>query len=228
MPVMLQTCQANLLDDLDDENGLVYPSSSTQRWINDACSDIAKRAECLWTTVNINTVGGQAVTVLEVAKPIIRVHRITWTFDGVQIYPLEFRTVNDMDSVWGIWQTQPSAWPAYCSFWESPPVLTVQLFPVPSPSGTMSVWYYRNSTPCVNPPDYLDIPEGWEPTARQYAKYMALRRTADPRWQEERELYEAGLESLIAATRQYHDQASGQVTSGGAGMPWWMFGGDQY
>lgn len=216
--VTLQQCQQNIWDDLDDPNGQYWQASSLTRWINDACSDVAKRAECLQETDQIPTVAAVKTQVMATTNSIIRVHRAEWTPDNVQIYPLEIRNINEMDSIWGIYQNIQNAWPSWIVFWQEPPVLLAQYYPVPGGNGFLNIWYYRNAIPVANPTDLLDLPDGWEPCARFYAEYMALRRAGDPRWSELRDLYEENLLALKTATRTYTD-AAGQIspqTYGGA------------
>jgi hypothetical protein len=226
MAITLEQFIGNVQDDLDDPNGNYLQPASITRWCNDGCYDIAKRAECLLQEDQEPTTGTVGTFIIATTFDIVRIHRLEWTMDNVQVYPLELRNINEMDTIWAQFQSQPGAWPSWATFWQEPPLLRVQLFPVPGGDGTLNIWYYRypNFLNVNNQSATLDIPAGYEPLVRQYAKFMALRRMADPRWSEERDLYEENLSTLIDNSRQYND-AGGQFMPGpfsaGYSDPWY-------
>jgi hypothetical protein len=54
-----------------------------------------------------------------------------------------------------------------------------------------------------------------------YAMYRALRKDADPRWQDSKKDYEDKLIALVDSSRTYQDQA-GTFSTGQQALPQWL------
>jgi hypothetical protein len=102
-----------------------------------------------------------------------------------------------------------------------PPTLSIYLFPVPSQVGNLNVFYYRLPATAAADGDVLEIVEGYWDLVTLFAEVQALRKDADPRFADARQLYEAKIGEMIDMTRHYHDQ-QGYVTSGRTWLPGWL------
>jgi hypothetical protein len=95
--------------------------------------------------------------------------------------------------------------------WGYPPSLKLVLYPIPSESSSLKVFYYAiptdipidGSTPNVD----ISLPTGREELVVDFAEYMALRKARDQRWQEAKTLYDEKVQSMIDQTRRWSDQA---------------------
>lgn len=223
MATTLATELTNLGIDLDDANQNYFTSTNLTLWINQACEDIARRAECLMDTITIATTTNQAI--YPAPADTIRINEVTYSpNDPTQIYPLQYKGRQEMSSIWYVNQTTPGTYPSYYTTWSQPPIIFVQVYPVPSQPGVLQYWYYRLPKPVVLTTDLLDIPDGYESCVRSYARYCARRQAGDPIWQDDKALYEETLSTLITNSRNWTD-ASGSFSMGGAMVPGWLYGG---
>jgi len=159
---------------------------------------------------------------------VYRIYRIEFVPTGSQDnYTVEFRGYMEMDQIWGINQQWPASYPLYYTMWKVPPTMQIVLYPVPAQAGTLNVYYYEQITPVVSGTDPLDVLEGWEDVVYDYAVYRALRKDADPRWQEFKGTYEDKLLAMIDTTRTFQDQA-GTFTTGQAALPSWLISDGLY
>jgi hypothetical protein len=99
--------------------------------------------------------------------------------------------------------------------------MSIVLYPVPSQAGSLTVFYYQQIVPAVATTDNIDVLSGWEDTVHDYAVYRALRKDADPRWQDFKSTYEEKLVAMIDTTRTFQDQA-GTFTTGQSALPSWL------
>jgi hypothetical protein len=76
----------------------------------------------------------------------------------------------------------------------------------------------------VNPTDTLDCLPGYESLIYDYAVYRALRQDADPRWQDQYNLYNEGLQQMINLSRSFTDQAN-WISTGTSNVPAWLVNG---
>ncbi len=239
MPATLQLTISMLRESLDDLTGTYntsgvsgnyYTNQELTDWINDACYDIAARAECLWGSDAVTTTSN--VSTYTLPGDLIRINRVTFVpgpalSPPIQTYPLQYRMLNDMDEVWGINQITPSTYPIFYTLWGTPPSLSIQIFPVPASSGTLNFFYYRVPVSASAMTDTLDIPQGYDYVVRLYAEYMAMRKSGNPAWQDAKGLYEQGIADLISRTRSWTDQA-GTFTTGGSWLPTWLTGSGDF
>jgi hypothetical protein len=123
-------------------------------------------------------------------------------------------------------QATSYAYPNFFVPWGFPPNLTMQLYPVPSASGILNIYYYRLPAPITGTSadaTVVEVVQGYEPLIEDYAEYMALRKDADPRWQEAKQIYEETLGAMIDGTRRFHDGV-GWFSYGTNILPQWLVG----
>jgi hypothetical protein len=218
-----------LRDRLDETTARQWTDPMLRGWINDAARDIARKSETLQDREDVAVVSGTREYTLP--ADIIRVHRAEYKATGdTLVYPLEYRDFNSMDGVWHTQQEVSEATPMFFTMWGYPPTLKMVLYPTPSIAGVVKVFYYKVpanlATDGSDAGVALDCPEGWEDLILDFAEYRALRRDADPRWRESKELYDENLGAMFDTTRRWSDQAGVIVNDSGFGVPAWLVGGD--
>ena len=222
MTVQLQTAQTYVRSLLDEPNTQFWSQAELANWINEGCADAARRVEWKRTTAFVATTALTQTYVMP--TDVYRIYRCEWVPNpntGQVTYTVEFRGYMEMDQIWGINQQWPASYPLYYTLWKVPPAMNMIIYPVPSQAGTLNVYYYQQITPAVAPTDPIDALEGWEDVIYDYAAYRALRKDADPRWQEFKATYEDKLTAQLNATRTFQDQA-GTFTTGQAALPAWL------
>jgi hypothetical protein len=226
MGILLSTAITNVRSLLDEASAQFWSDSQLTSWINEGCMDSQRRAEWKegWVTLPVipNVQNFQA------PSDAIRIHRVTFIpTNSTNTYTLEFRGVMEMDQVWGIQQQWPANYPLYYTLWGQPGTSTLQIitYPVPSQSGNLNVLYYPETQTVTATNINIDAPQGFEDMVYDYAVYRALRRDADPRWQESKKDYEEKLVALIDSSRTYQDQA-GTFSTGQQALPQWLTSSD--
>lgn len=144
-----------------------YTDTEITDWINDACRDIARRAEDLHTydttiaipaytqtpsqgiptyPLNIGVQPGMTAT----TSDVLRITRVEFQVanDASQIYPLEWQTQAYMDQIWNINQISTMSYPAYWTTRGFPggtgrSAFVIQLYPQPAQGGQLNIFYYR-------------------------------------------------------------------------------------
>ena len=220
MAVTLTTMLANVRSLLDEPNPQFWSNAELTNWINEACTEMSRKIE--WkraqTTIAVSAEEQSVVGPTD----MVRIYRLTFIqTDGENTYTLENRGMMEMDQIWGINQEWPANYPLYYTTWKVPPVLSIIMYPVPSVSGTLTCYYYQLATAAVNPTDDIDVLEGYEDLVIDYTMYRALRKDADPRWQEFRDIWKDKLDDLFENSRTFQDQA-GTFTTGQAALPDWL------
>jgi Family of unknown function (DUF6682) len=236
-------------------NSTGSPSSSPQprfftdteltAWIAQGLRDISRRAEDLITkdqTISIPAFAGTgSPTSFQLLNDIIRINRVEFVpvNQTNQIYRVEPSTQNEMDQIWGTYQQNPSSYPRWYVLLGYPGgtgrnAFMIQLYPVASQAGTLNVYYYRIPTPLTdpvaNPSMYsttLDIVEGWDDLAVEYAVYKGLQKQRNPEWQARKQEYEMAVAQMIDVTRKFHDQQS-YISYGTNMLPSWLVGGGEW
>lgn len=205
---------------LDEPNAQFWTDAELTGWINEACSLVARKVEWKRATANIDT---EASTQNYTAPAdTYRIYRLEWVADNSpDTYTVEFRGYMEMDQIWGINQQWPASYPLYYTMWQTPPTMSIRLYPVPGQNGTLNVYYYQQATPVVNPGDSIDILVGWEDLIYDYTVYRALRKDSDARWSDFKQTFEDKLMDMIDTTRTFQDQA-GTFTTGQAALPDWL------
>lgn len=219
----LGDCRSDLRDRLDETSARFWDDKQLNRWINEGALDVSRRAETNYATKSITVTAGTQSYSLPTDG--FTLHYAEFTYDsGVHQYPLQFREMHEMEGYW-TFRTQQAARPEILVPQGYPPNWTCLLFPVPSQSGSLTVYYYRLAATANSDTDAVDLPAGWEDLAILYASYIALRKDKSQDWQQAKQEYEEKLLTMIDTTRKYTDQ-SGWITSGGAYVPWWLAGVD--
>lgn len=219
----------------------MYTDTELTDWINSGLRDISRRAEDLITfdtTIVISPyvpVAGQSAPTYPLPTDVIRIQRIEFVPTGAinQTYPLVASNQQQMDQVWGTYQQNPASYP---QFWVTRGypggtgrnLFSLQVYPVPSQGGTLQLYYYRMPTrigdPVADPSQYqvtLDIVEGWDDLAVDYATYKGLQKARNEMWQERRDEYNLKVEQMINVTRHFTDQPD-YFSFGTRFMPSWL------
>jgi hypothetical protein len=230
MGVTLLTARNNTRALLDEVTAQFWTDAQLNTWLNEACADAQRRAEWKEQTATIPVI--PATQTYPAPDQVLRIHRVTFQpsqqgGNNQNTYTLEYRGFMEMDQVWGINQTWPASYPLYYTLWGQPGVGTLQImtYPVPSNAGNLLVYYFPEITQTLSDTSTLDAPQGFEDMTYDYAMYRALRKDADPRWQEAKATYEDKLVSLIDSSRTYQDQ-SGTFATGQQALPQWLTAGE--
>lgn len=223
MATTLSTAIANVRSLLDEPTAAFWSNTELTRWINEACKDIARRAETNQKT-HIQTVIATTQT-FTAPSTAYRIHRIefiqTPTTSQPNTYTLEFRGYMEMDQIWGINQQWPATYPLYYTLWTKPPALKIITFPVTATPGKLKIYYYSQITTATTTASDITVLPGWEDLVYTYAVYRALRKDADPRWKDFQVSYEAKLQNMVDRTRTFQDQAN-FFSTGQAALPAWL------
>lgn len=223
--------QAQLLADvrsrIDEPTAAVASDVELRGWINEAARDIGRTAECLRAKATVAvTAGTQAYTA---PTDTIRILRVEYkaTSNNV-IVPLEHRSYNAMDNVWGHWQTISSNTPSYYTTWGYAPTLTITLYPTPTLNGSLYVFYAKYpadlATDGTAASSNVDVPNGWEDSVCDYVEFRYYLKDGNTgEAQRAKAIYEENLSKLIGATTTYVD-APGQITFDSLGFDGGYFG----
>ena len=219
----------------------MYSDTELTEWINGGLRDVSRRAEDLITFDTSITVApyvpvpGQSAPTFPLPIDVIRIQRIEFVPYGAinQTYPLMASNQQQMDQVWGTYQQNPASYP---QFWVTRGYpggtlrnqFQLQIYPVPSQGGTLQLYYYRMPIripdPVATPSNYqvtLDIVEGWDDLAVEYATYKALQKARNEMWKDRRDEYNLKVEQMINVTRQWTDQPN-YFSFGTRFMPSWL------
>ena len=201
---------------LDEDSPQFWTNAQLESWINQGCQDVARRAETLWQEVTINVT--PLVQNYPFPNDFLNVHRAEFQLSNTdQTFNLEYRGINQMDEIWGILHSLPSAWPQYFTIRGNSTLgFYLMLYPSPGSQGSLTVYYYRQAI-VVTANQNIDVQPGWEDVVFDYAVYKAKRKAEDPTWQEAFQLYNGNLAQMIDKTRNMTDQGE-QITSG---IPQW-------
>lgn len=208
---------------LGDTSGRGWSDTELNTYINEGARDVTRRAETNMTSDTVSVSSGVGL-VTGLPEGILRIYRAEWqTSDGRRV-PLDYRDINNMDAIWWDSQNRTQSQPVYFCTQGYPPVLKVQLYPVPSESGTLRVFFYALAPEATTDSDTIEVPDGWEDTVMDYAEYRAFRRDGDNRWTTALAAYEGNVQSMIERTRRYVE-ATGTIQSETPGLPAWLYGG---
>lgn len=235
MPITLADALLRIRSNIDEPVTQFWTDTELTNWVNDACRDIARRAEDLLTfDTTLAIVAGQYIYTLPTG--IIRIHRGEFVPTGsTQTYPVTASSQAEMDQIWGINQQSQSSYPSYFVTLGYPggvgsALFRLQLYPVPAQTGTLNLFYYalpyRFLDPIANPPELAKsvmVPEGWDDLVVMYASAWALRKTRDDRWKDDIQVYESKVQELIDVSRYFHDQAQTVLTSSRLNVPQWLY-----
>jgi hypothetical protein len=230
MSITLLQARTNTRQLLDEATAQFWTDAQLNTWLNEACADTQRRGEWKETVATLPVIA--ETQSYPAPDNVLRIHKIVFqpTLQGgnnQNTYTLEYRGFMEMDQVWGINQQWPASYPLYYTLWGQPGTGTMQImtYPVPSQAGNLLVYYYPEVNTAVNDTDKLDIAQGFEDMTYDYCMYRALRKDADPRWQEAKATYEEKLVSLVDSSRTYQDQA-GTFATGQQALPNWLTSGE--
>lgn len=222
-----------------------FTDTEITAWIYTGLRDVSRRVEDLHTvdqTINIPAfVPNVSPTRYALQTDVVRINRVEFVpvNQTNQIYRVEPSTQNEMDQIWGTYQENTSSYPRWYVLLGYPGGSTrsqfqIQLYPIPSQPGTLNVYYYREPTPLTdpvaNPAMYsttLDIVEGWDDLAVDYAVVKGLQKQRSPEWQMRKADYEDKINHMVDVTRRYHDQQS-YISYGTNMLPSWLVGGGEW
>src|SRR5215471_12943247 len=213
-------------------------------WLMQGLRDVARRAEVLHTvdqTITIPAYTGNAPARFPLLNDVVRINRVEYVPANQynQIYRVEPSTQNEMDQSWGTYQQNQSSYPRWYITLGYPGgtarnLFQIQLYPVPAQPGYLNVYYYREPSnitdPVATPANYgltLDIVEGWDDAAVEFAVVKALQKQRNPEWQLRKQEYEDKLAQMVDVTRRYHDQQS-YISYGSNQLPAWLVGGGEW
>jgi hypothetical protein len=207
---------------LDEVTARFWNDTDLNDWINEAAREVARRAEVLQDTKFIDAVGGQQQ--YPMPTDVYRVHRVEFARSASSVQPLEYRDFNNMDSVWWSSQRTTPGDPYWFTMWGFPPTLSLIVYPTPSTSIAQGfkVFYYRMPATVAADSDTVEVPAGWDDVVLDYCEYSALRKDADPRWQEAKQLFEDKMNHMTDTTQRWIDSA-GAVTAGNGALPRWIW-----
>ena len=210
-------------DFLDEPTAQEWSDTQLTSYINLGCAEVQRKAEAIRSLATIPVIAN--VQKYIAPSNILRIYRLEYVPTGsTQTYGLEFRGYNEMDAVWGTYQQYTGAFPSLYTLWNNPPTLQIVAYPVPSQAGNFNCFYYRNIVPVVATTDTLDCLPGYESVIYDYAVYRAMRQDADPRWQDQFQLYTQNLEAMINQSRSFTDQAN-WFSTGTSNVPAWLVNG---
>lgn len=219
----LSTALTEIRDFLDEPVAQQWSNAQLTGYINLGQADVQRKSETLRNLVTMEVLSN--VQKYTAPSDILRIYRLEYIPSGsTQTYGLEFRGYNEMDAVWGTYQQYTGAFPSLYTLWSNPPTLQIVAYPVPSQAGLFQCFYYRQPVPVVNQTDTLDCLPGYESLIYDYAVYRALRQDADPRWQDQFNMYQQNLDSMVALSRSFTDQAN-FFSTGTSNVPAWLVNG---
>jgi len=219
----LSTALTEIRDFLDEPVAQQWSNTQLTSYINLGQADVQRKSEALRQMVTLEVL--ENVQKYIAPSDILRIYRLEYIPSGsTQTYGLEFRGYNEMDAVWGTYQQYTGAFPSLYTLWSNPPTLQIVAYPVPSQTGLFQCFYYRQPVPVALQTDTLDCLPGYESLIYDYAVYRALRQDADPRWQDQFNMYNQNLDSMIALSRSFTDQAN-FFSTGTSNVPAWLVNG---
>lgn len=230
MSISLVTARTNVRSLLDETTPQFWSNAQINQWLNEGCADAQRRVEWKEKQATLSVVPNTQN--YPAPDDVLRLHRVEFnpnpnSGNAQDTYTLEYRGLMEMDQIWGIYQQWPAIYPLYYTLWGQPGIgsLQIKTYPVSAQAGVMYVYYFPNIIQAIADTDNLDIAQGFEDMLNDYCMYRALRRDADPRWQEAKQDYEDKLEQLQGSSRTYQDQA-GAFTTGQQSLPYWLTSSD--
>jgi len=211
---------------LDEVSARRWQDSHIAQWLYDGARDACRKAECLRDSVTVTAVAGTQTYALTSTgiKDLIRINRVTYKQVGqTDEIPLEYADYNSLDSM--SWATTQQTRPTIYTTWGFPPSVSLVLYPAPSDAGTITIYYYRLPSNAVVT-DYsqnLELPQGWEDIAIDYAVYQALLQDADPRWKEYKGIYDEHLSDMVVTAIRFNDQAGMMNVGQNGAVPRWLW-----
>lgn len=204
---------AEIRSDFDESVAAQVTDIELRRWINRGVQKAARMTECLRETTTKAITGGTADYVMSgLTDDIIRFHTACFVVTGdTTEYWLQYKDLMSGQQDWGTGRRQVSGMPAAFWTWDHPPTLAVSLYPTPSESGTLTIYFYREAqrrlTDGTQDALSVDLPSGWEETAVLYARYRAFKKDGQvEQAQLELQEWNDNLQALSSAATRFTDQ----------------------
>lgn len=161
------------------------------------------------TSASSNTVG----TIASTGPQPIRISRCEWVDDDTdtftalsaalasndlgntydvdkQVYPLEYSSLSQMDVYRGSGQQTITGIPSMYALWGQSGALKIVLYPKPSTTGHLRIYFYAIPETMDADGDTTQLPVGWENLVLDYAQYKAHLRDGNDLWQAAKQEYE--------------------------------------
>lgn len=232
MPVTMGSAIQEVRWLLEETSAHFWTNTMLMAWLNQACKDIARETQSLWQQHTFAAVVTPPTPIYLLPTDMLGVHKLTFLIKtgGVssqQWFNLEYRGIKQMDEIWGILHQLPAAYPNAFYLWNDPtPPGTkwyVGIYPVPATTGTFTLYYYRTSHTAETTSTHLDIVQGYEDVAYEYAVYKAKRRDRDPTWQTAFNQYARMLQTMKDATSRFSDESNQFVNDANAQWPVYLY-----
>lgn len=216
MAVTLAEARGFVRDRLNEPTAVFWTDAQLNTWINAGCLRIRRAVEDARSIDTYTVSAGQQDIVLNAWTGRMNLVEFDPSDDNINKYTLEFKGPNEMTDIWGTYKTQPGSWPTWFTTWGNPggtvssssngKELTISLFPVPTQSGTLNVWYYRQAVTATSDSDNIDMNDSWEDVVYDYAVYQAFKADGQmDRAQEAKQEFTTGMADLVDKSRTYTD-----------------------
>jgi hypothetical protein len=194
-----------------------YTDVEIRRWINNGARDVARQTQCLRDFTQVNAVADQRKYVLSGSLNIIGVHKIEYVVDS-QTYPLTYMDPYNADRSRGIYRERSGFWPSYWTSWDTPPSLTIEIFPATTTStGTLDIYFYRHpadlaTASTADQAQPIDLPSGWEEAPVLFAAARAMMKDRNMQG------YETFMAEYAMKVRELEHVATRYTDQGGGGI----------
>lgn len=213
---------------LDEPVPTRWTDAELRTYINEGVKDVARRSETIQKQVTLPADQGERK--YRLPDDVLRVHKLEFQRDGdTRIHPIEYADLHNMDAMWYTQQAVTTRTPTHFTMWGYPPVLDLVCYPTPDTDGTWIIHYYAlpadlSTANGLDSGTQLQVPGGWEDLVIEYAIYMALRKDANPRWQEAKSAYEEHMDDMVTRTQRWTDQGGVISPNTGHALPDWLVG----
>ncbi len=120
-------------------------------------------------------------------------------------YPLKYRGIQTMDSMKGSGQQIHEGVPSFYSTWGQSGNIKLVLYPKPTTTGHLRIYFYGIPPKMTNDTDEDGLPRGWEHLILAYAQYRAQMRDGDQMWQAAKGEYESLIGEFEAQFKRLTD-----------------------
>lgn len=217
MPTVTTAVEA-LRERLDEETPSAWDDRELRRWLNEGIRDVARRTRLYQdqTTVAVTASVGEYT----LSESILAIEHLLWKATAETLKrPLEARAFEGVQRL----VNETGSDPVFYTTYGHPPLLKVQLWPVPTRAGTL--YLYGPMLPTAHDIDTgagnIDAISGWYEAVLDYAEYMALRRDRQEIWKDIFVQYEAKVQQMIELSAT--DDAAGEIQFTGTSLvPTWL------
>lgn len=160
---------------LDEPTAAQWSDEDIRRWLNEGIRDIGRRTRLHTDTNTVSVTANDGEYTLD--ADILAIEHILWKASAesdkhlleAKAFKAVVPFINEVGSD-----------PCFYSTYGHPPVLTLNLYPVPNRNGTLYI--YGPVLPSIDVSGgtgNMDVAEGWLEAAYDYAAYMAHRKDKD-------------------------------------------------